>query len=503
MKKIKYFIIFILLIFMMFSYAFINTKAFEETYEIDGVEYTVSYEENSATGGPKILDAEGVILFSEGEITITCGDESYTIYTSNYEEESSFEFSDFYLLREFYQYKDQILNNVLDPSYVGVTEAQSSFKEEYDYLYYDVSTSLEENKMIINDYYKNVFVHFAIMELYDNYDYLNRDNINTLERIAYVYNELPSIEDPDNMGLDGCVIEYGYETYDDLYADFNYKVSFSESIESAMMMLEESVYAHDSSEIYDVISEYSLQLADLSYEQCFSEAYLYYDDLMASLEGIVDMGIDAVKLFQAKERFENYFNEFLINNKDLYKEEDFEDIRNYVEHAIKSVEGLESKDEVDNLKYEVLEYIKTFNVLSIDTSNGSITSENGIDSGAILYIDQLEQTDNVTTYDIGLYGVNEEDLENNSYTISIYDVQTKYIDIEVYREYNGSKVKLHSEYVNNVLTIDTDTLGTIYVVGVKKAPWGEMAIVFGCLFVVLFGVIIFFNVGDKNEKRVR
>ena len=65
---------------------------------------------------------------------------------------------------------------------------------------------------------------------------------------------------------------------------------------------------------------------------------------------------------------------------------------------------------------------------------------------------------------------------------------------------NGEKVKLRSNYENNTLTVETDTLGTIYVVRKNEAPWGQMAIVFGSLFTVLIATLIIFNRGKKNEE---
>ena len=88
-------------------------------------------------------------------------------------------------------------------------------------------------------------------------------------------------------------------------------------------------------------------------------------------------------------------------------------------------------------------------------------------------------------------------------SIEIYDVDLSHADIEVYRIYNGEKIKLHSAYVNNCLSVETDTLGTIYVVRKLNAPWGQMAIVFGILFSLLIGTIIFFSVdGKKHERRI-
>ena len=499
MKKIFCFLIIFVLIFV-FSFAFVNVYANEETYNIDGVDYTICYENgDSATGGLYVLEEEGVIMFSVSPVTISYDGKSYVIVSSA--SEASFSISDLVFVEEYYELKRQINENVNEYPYVDIDDAKEIFNSEFQYNYYDVEISLEENKNNLIDYYLNVFIFRALINMNDIFETLNYEDLSTLYSIETFY---LSLRADGKEQLDGIVLEFGYDTFDDLLEDFANKSNFNEEIVAVSMELSNTIYAHDEERIYSILSTYLDEISNLSYEPCYDNRSEYYDSLLSSLKNSFEEGKYAIKLFQAKERFRNYFHEFYENafERKLYKEEDLNSIGEYISEAVQSVENYEEIDAVNNLKNEVLEYIKSFNILSIDTSNGSISSEEGINSDAILYIDEIETKDNVTTYDINLYGISAEELENQNYTISIYDVQLKYVDIEVYREFNGERIKLHSEYVNNVLTVDTDSLGTIYVVGVKKAPWGQMAIVFGTLFTLLAVTIIFFDRGKKHEARV-
>ena len=494
MKKKKLLLFIILCLFLISIYS-ITLLADTYTYVYNDKEYTISYEYegNSATNyeGPMFEEDFGRIIFSNMVITIEVDNNTYIIESNK--EESMFYLDDLDDVEDYQEYKDTLVNTCMNDEFYNIYNSKNAFYESISNKYYDVDLSLNENKNSLSVIYDS-FIESAIKEMDDNYEYLYSHDIEVLNIIKDDYLNLGGT----TTSLNTYAIDISYASFNDMIDDYNTKVSFDLLKDEKMMMIYRLIRAHDDEDIYNTLEEATTLLYDLKYEKCLSNRVSYLVSLKEELEEVYTSAKDMIFLFQAKERFRNYFTEYK-DNLDYYMYDLQDEINLIIEEATIKLEDINYYEAVYELKDETLNKINNLKISTLSTYNGEIEASDGINADASLVIKEVKNEDfSEAAYDISLVG---DTASKQAYKISIYDVELKHDDVDVYIINNkGIKSKLDSTYENNVLTIETDTLGKVYVVRKNEAPWGEMAIVFGGLLLVTVATLVVLNRGKKDEE---
>ena len=496
-KKCLYFLLFIFLFILVSNYLDLKVYAVTETYEYNGMDYTFTYENISATAASFRFDREtGLMDFDNIIIEISYADKSYII--SGNQEKNSFYLSDLSNVEEFYTQKDKALEIINDENLYNVDEEREYIIEELANVYYDVGMSIEDNKSGITSMYSS-FVANVMMNKKNIFSDLTRDDLETIKTLVYATYDL------NENGLDSIFVsDLGYEKAEDYTEDINYKIMFDENREYTLDNLKAKIRHHDSEDIYSIIDDAVSQMSALEYYPNSDDMYALYESLCNSLYDIQAITEESILFFQERIRFYNYFSELYEKAKsnNTYDEDGLNALSEFIQEYNEYVDGAEEYSQVVNYKQELIAKINTIPIKQIESEKGKVSVDGTLSSDATLTITEAENKGNSDkAYDISIDASDTSD--GNTYNVEIYDVDLRYADIEVYRIYNGKKVNLHSEYVNNCLRVETDTLGTIYVAKKINAPWGQMAIVFGVLFSLLIGTIIFFSVdGKKHERRI-
>ena len=496
-KKCFYFLLFIFLFVLVSNYLDLKVYAVTETYEYDGTEYSFTYENNGAASSSFTFDSEtGLMSFDQIEVEIAYDNKSYKIKGN--QEKNTLYISDLSNVEEFYNHKDKALIIINDENLYNVDEEREYIIEELANVYYDVGMSIDENKSEITGRYSS-FVANVMMNKKNIFSDLTRDDLETIKTLVYATYDL------DENGLDSIFVsDLGYEKAEDYIEDINYKIMFEENREYILDNLKAKIRYHDSEDIYSIIDDAVSQMSELEYYPNSDDMYALYESLCNSLYDIQAITEESILFFQERVRFYNYFSEFYEKAKsnNTYDEDGMNALSEYIQEYNEYVDSAEEYIAIVNYKQELLAKINTIPIKQIESEKGKVSVDGTLSSDATLTITEAENKGNSDkAYDISIDASTES--EGNTYNVEIYDVDLRYTDIEVYRIYNGEKVKLHSEYVNNCVRVETDTLGTIYIARKVNAPWGQMAIVFGVLFSLLIGTIIFFSVdGKKHERRI-
>ena len=500
LKKYCYFLFFIFLFILISNYLFTKVYADTEVYEYDGTEYTFTFTQNGAASKNFSFDSEnGLIDFHDTELEIAYDGKSYILINSS-TDELKFGISELSKVEEFYTYKEDVYNLINDDKLYNVDEARSYALEEFDYIYFDVSMDLDENKKSVNSFYLS-FVYNVMFYKHDNFADLIREDYETLQKVIYKYYE---IDEYAEENFEYMISDLGYDSSSDFLEDVNYKVMFDENKEFTLQELKGRIRYHDGEEIYAILEDAVLEMNELEYNSNSEDMSALFNSLCESLYTIQANIEESILFFQERVRFYNYFSEFYekakVNN--TYDEEGFNKISELIQEYGDLVDSSEEYIQIVTYKESLLEEIRAIPIKQVESDKGRVSVDGTLSSDATLTITEVENKGNSEkAYDISIDASTES--EGNTYSVEIYDVDLSHADIEVYRIYNGEKIKLHSAYVNNCLSVETDTLGTIYVVRKLNAPWGQMAIVFGILFSLLIGTIIFFSVdGKKHERRI-
>lgn len=494
MKKKKLLFFIIPCLFLIFIYN-IGILADSFSYIYNDKEYTISYEyeENNPTSyeGPIFEEDLGRIIFSNMQVTIEVEGSTYIIESNK--EESVFYLDDLDDVEEFQDYKNTLINLCMNDNFYNVYNSQNTFNEKITSEVYDVDLTKDANKNKLNLLYDS-FVEDAIKEIDSNFENIWGHDIEVISTIKEDYVNLMN----NASSLDSYASAISYTSFNDMIEDYNTKVSFDEFKDENIMMLSRLIRAHDDEDIYFTFEEATGTLSDLKYEKCLSERKAYLTSLKEDLNDAYIEGRDSIYLYQAKERFRNYFSEY-TDSLDYYMYDLIDEINQIIDDACNQLENINYYADVYNLKDETLNKINNLKTNTLSTNNGKIEASDGINPDASLIIKEARNEDfSEAAYDISIEGNTDS---KQSYKVSIYDVELKNKQVDVYIVNNkGIKSKLDSTYENNVLTIETDTLGKVYVVERKEAPWGQMAIVFGSLFVLTIVSIVVLNRGKKDEE---
>ena len=494
MNKKKLFIFIILILFFISIYANISVCATTLVFTYNDKEYLISYEADDTAAsynGPIFEEDFGRIIFSDMVLTIDVDNLSYIIGSNS--EEAIFYLDDLDDVKDYQDFKYGLMNACMNDDFYNIYNSKNTFSEDINDEYYDVNLSLSANKSILNQIY-NAFIMNAMQEIDDGFEYLWSHDIEVLNILKEDYLSFGN----NISSLNEYASSLSYSSFSDMIDDYNNKVSFDMLKDEDVSKLSRLIRAHDDEEIYYTFEEATIEISDLVYEKCFNSRNTYLDSLKEELSEAYSRAEEMILLFQAKERFRNYFNEFRENlDYNLY--DYLDEINVIINEASIELENINYHQDVYDLKDEVLNKINSLKTKTISTYNGEIEASNGVSIDASLTIKKAKNEDfSEAAYDINIQG---DDTSSQSYKVSIYDVELKHDEIDVYIINNkGIKKRLESTYENNVLTIETDTLGKVYVVRKKDAPWGQMAIVFGSLFIVSAITIIFLNRGKKDEE---
>ena len=489
--------LFFLFLFILVLNMHLNGEVLVYTY--DDIEYTFTYEDASDAATKanfRFDETEGIIYFSNMEIEIAYDDKAYKIYAN--QENNTFYLSSLSDVEEFYNHKETAINIINDDNLYNIEEEREMIIAEIADIYYDVNMSLDDNKYIITSMYSS-FLANVMMAKKSIFSDLTRADLETIKTLIYATYDL------NENGLDPLFVsDIGYDKAEDYIEDVNYKIMFDENRDYILKELENKIRYHDPEQIYEIIDDAKSSMDMLEYYPNSDDMYALFASLSNLLNNIQVSYEENILLFQEKNRFHNYFSVFSENIKQnqIYDEDGVNQIINHIIEYSSYVDNANNYLELIEYKNELMELINDVPIKQIESEKGKVSVDGSLSSDATLTITDAENKGNSEkAYDISINASNASN--DNVYNIEIYDVDLRYTDIEVYRIYNGEKVKLHSEYANNCLSVQTDTLGTIYVERRLNAPWGQMAIVFGILFALLISTIIFFNIdGKKDERRI-
>ena len=370
MKKKKLLLFIILCLFLISIYG-ITLLADTYTYVYNDKEYTISYEYegNSATNyeGPMFEEDFGRIIFSNMVITIEVDNNTYIIESNK--EESMFYLDDLDDVEDYQEYKDTLVNTCMNDDFYNIYNSKNAFDESISNKYYDVDLSLNENKNSLSVIYDS-FIESAIKEIDDNYEYLYGHDIEVLNIIKDDYLNLGGT----TTNLNTYAIDISYASFSDMIDDYNTKVSFDLAKDEKMMMIYRLIRAHDDEDIYNTL------------EEAYTSAR------------------DMIFLFQAKERFRNYFTEYKYNL-DYYMYDLQDEINLIIEEASIKLEDIDYYIDVYELKDETLNKINNLKINTLSTYNGEIEASDGINADASLVIKEVKNEDfSEAAYDISLVG---------------------------------------------------------------------------------------------------